>query len=353
MKQGKTILVAPLNWGLGHATRCIPIIDALLAENFKVIIASDGASLLLLQKEFPCVETLELPSYSISYSKKKIWFKLHLLLKIPKIKKALNREKDIINKWVSEKKIDGIISDNRFGVYHSKIPSVFISHQIQVLSGNTTKISTGIHQKLIKNFDECWVPDQEGKPNLTGKLGHIKNSELKLKYIGVLSRMKKQQIGNKYDFLILLSGPEPQRTLLETKLIEEFKASSKKILLVRGLIEKNKTKYCLNNIIIVNYLKKEALEKAINQSSCVIARSGYTTIMDLSVLEKKVFFIPTPGQYEQEYLAKRLTKKKIVPSCKEEDFTIEHLQEIPLFKGLKNNYTEPNFTKLFSLFKGK
>lgn len=120
-------MVAPLHWGLGHATRCIPIIDALLKQNFNVLLASDGAALMLLEKEFPTLEAIELPSYNISYPKNQYFFKWKMLLKLPKIQKIIASERKMIEELVSENKIQGIISDNRFGVRSEKIPSVFIT----------------------------------------------------------------------------------------------------------------------------------------------------------------------------------------------------------------------------------
>ena len=349
----KTILVAPLHWGLGHATRCIPIINALLDHNFNVIIASDGGALLLLQKEFPLLKTIELPSYQIEYPKKGKNFKINLLLKLPAIRKAISKEKKIIEELVNNNSLDGIISDNRFGVHHENIPSVFITHQIKVLSGSTTFISSKIHHNIIKKFDECWVPDIEGKLNLSGKIGHIKNTPFKVKYIGVLSRMKKLNLPKVYDILILLSGPEPQRTLLEVQLLEVFKDSKYKVLMVRGVVENNQTKYKLNNIKIVNFMATSELEKTINESNLVISRSGYTTIMDLTVLEKKAFLIPTPGQFEQEYLAKRLKKLGLVASCKQDNFTLKKVKKVKEYIGLNEIENRTDFKELFSLFEGK
>ena len=353
MNPKKTILVAPLHWGLGHATRCIPIINALLNHNFNVIIASDGSALLLLQKEFPLLKSIELPSYQIEYPKKGKYFKIQLLLKFPVIQKAISEERKYIRKLVDQNRIDGIISDNRFGVYHNNIPSVFITHQIKVLSGKTTFISSKIHHNIITKFDECWVPDIEGTLSLTGEIGHLESAPFKIKYIGVLSRMKKLNRPKVYDILILLSGPEPQRTLLEVQLLEIFKESELKILVVRGVVENIQTNYSLKNIKVVNYMKTVELEHALNESSLIISRSGYTTIMDLTRLEKNAFFIPTPGQYEQEYLAKRLKELSMVASCKQEEFTIDKIKNTAQYKGLKEIKSTPNFHELFSLFEGK
>ena len=216
-----SILVAPLNWGLGHATRCIPIIKALLEHNYKPIIASDGNALALLKIEFPDLEILELPSYQIEYAKNGKNLKWQLLKNSLKTIKAIQQEKKLVNSWIKKHKIDGIISDNRFGVFSNKIPSVYLTHQLNVLSGNTTWITSKLHQNIIKKYTECWVPDIETTPNLTGELGHLEKTNLNIKYIGPLSRFHKKETDKKFDLMIILSGPEPQRGILERKLKTE------------------------------------------------------------------------------------------------------------------------------------
>ena len=350
MSMKKRILVAPLNWGLGHATRCIPIINALLKHDFWPVIASDGAALTLLKKEFPELECLELPGYNISYSKKAKNLKLKLLKDSPRFIKTIKAENKKVKQLINLYNISGVISDNRFGVYFENLPSVIITHQLQVLSGNTTWFSTAIHNKFIRKFNECWVPDIENKPSLSGKLGHVKTPVIETKYIGHISRFKKKESSIKYDLLVLLSGPEPQRTLLEKRLLKTLKVYNGSLLFVRGLIEDRISKEKIESIEIVNYLTSKELEKAINKSNLILCRSGYTTIMDLAKLEKKAFFIPTPGQFEQEYLAKRLKSLKIAPYCKQEDFTLEKLNEIEDYNGLTNFDHKIDYKKLFSLF---
>ncbi|CDF80898.1 glycosyltransferase 28 domain-containing protein [Formosa agariphila KMM 3901] len=346
----KRILIAPLNWGLGHATRCIPIINQLILHNYTPVIASDGIALALLKKEFPTVETIELPAYDVTYAKKGHFFKLKLLKDSPKLLKAIKAEKKATKHLVENYNIDGIISDNRLGVHSKNIPSVFITHQLQVLSGNTTWLSTKMHQRVIEKFNECWVPDHENEPSLSGKLGHMKGIEIPIKYLGPLSRFKRTQIEPLYDLMILLSGPEPQRTLLENQLLDAYKQSTKRILCVRGVIEETQSKITIGNITVYNFMAGQQLEDAINSSSMMLCRSGYTTVMDLSVLGKKAFFIPTPGQFEQEYLAKRLDELNLVPYCKQDDFSIDKLDHIQEYKGLDGLNTNANFKDLFKLF---
>lgn len=348
------ILIAPLNWGLGHATRCIPIIEALIKENFQPVIASDGDSLKLLQKEFPNLKSYKLPAYNIKYTKNGKNLKLKLLFNALQIFKAAKKEQKVVNDIIKKEGIIGLISDNRFGVFSKKIPSVYITHQIQVLSGFTTFITSKFHQKIIAKFDECWVPDYEGKINLAGKLSHISNKKLNIKYIDPISRFDNKILSfegmtnnKKYDLLILLSGPEPQRSILEEKLLKELKNYNKNTLFVRGVVS-DKEKINNNilikkeNIHIVNFMLQNELQKAINDSKIIIARSGYSTIMDLETLKAKAFFIPTPGQYEQEYLAKYLKNQNIAPYTNQDSFKIQMMLEVKNYDGFvyKNTVKE-------------
>lgn len=354
MKEGKKrILVAPLNWGLGHATRCIPIIKALLQEGFEPVIASDGVALTLLRKEFPTLSSIELPSYNVTYAKKGKNFKMKLLKDSPKVLKAVKEEKRATKQIIELQNIDGIISDNRLGVYSKKVPSVFITHQLNVLSGTTTWFSTKMHQKIIKKFDACWVPDTAGEINLSGLLGHTEAFDIPITYIGPLSRFEKKLVEPVNKVLVLISGPEPQRGLLVDKLLVEFRDYPGKVVLVKGLMEEEQTIQVMRNITVYNFMTSELLEKTINESELVISRSGYTTVMDLAKLNKKAFFIPTPGQFEQEYLAERLTELSLVPSCTQDEFSIDKLDVVKHFEGLKTFDYEVDYKKLFGLFKRK
>lgn len=346
----KTILVAPLNWGLGHATRCIPIIKALQENNYIPLIASDGIALELLQKEFPYVQTLKLPSYKIEYAKNGKNFKWKLLKNFPDMIKAIWKEEKKVRKWIKKYEIDGIISDNRLGVFSKKIPSVYLTHQLNVMTGNTTWFTSILHQHIIKKHNECWVPDLEGTLNLTGKLGHIENPDFNLKYIGPLSRMHKKEVPKLYDLMIVLSGPEPQRGLLEEKLKVEILDYKGNVVFIKGIIEKDQKQEQLRNVTYYNFMNSRQLEQTFNESEMVLCRSGYTTIMDLVKLEKNAFFIPTPGQYEQEYLAKKLQEEGLVPYTKQDDFRMENLREVENYKGLPLIETPIDWKSLFEVF---
>lgn len=335
----KKILVAPLNWGLGHATRCIPIINSLLENDFEPIIASDGAALLLLQKTFPNLKSFELPSYPITYSKNGFFFKAHLLFNFNKFIATYKAEQLSIDKIVKQEHLNGIISDNRFGCFNKAVKSVFITHQVNVLSGIFTSFTSKLHQLIIKKYDACWVPDDE-ENTYSGKLS--KSTSVKVKYVGLLSQFIEQKSTIRYDYLLLLSGPEPQRSLLEKHLLKTFKNTNKCVLLIQGKVENLQTESLENGVRIVNFMLKIDLQKAIAQSELIIARPGYSTIMDLAMMRKKAFFIPTPGQTEQIYLAQYLSQKQIAPFARQSKFKIEDLANVTDYKGFMKSIEQKN-----------
>ncbi|MFV8226376.1 glycosyltransferase [Christiangramia aquimixticola] len=348
------ILVAPLNWGLGHATRCIPIVKELEFAGFEPVIASDGEALKLLKKEFPHLIHLKLPSYKIRYTKKSRLLKWKLLAESFRIQKVIKAEQIQTEAIVREYEIQGIISDNRFGVRSNSLDKhVFITHQINVLSGRFTFLSSFLNRRYLKKFDQCWIPDMEGEDNLSGKLGHPRQLPENCKYIGVLSRLEKTESLKKYEYLILLSGPEPQRSILEKIMLKEFKNTTSEVIMVRGTFDGANLSVSNQNLRIENHLFGKALEKVMNEAEYIISRPGYTTLMDLAKLEKKAFFIPTPGQEEQNYLAQRSQDKKIAGFCQQKDFSLSQLQRIENYSGLQNLGFSNDFRNLFLFFKSE
>ncbi len=307
MGKHKKILFGVLNWGLGHATRSIPLIRQCLNQQQEVVIASDGEALKLLRKEFPQLEFEELPGYRIRYSKKPEFFTLKLLSQMPHILKTMRQERQITRRLVDKHQAGRIISDNRFGFRDERIKSVYITHQLRVLSGFTTPLTSYLHRLIYDKFDEIWVPDHEQTSNLSGKLGHLNYFNPKVKYIGVISRFQKRDLPEKYDILAILSGPEPQRSLLEEKLLKEMSRLDLKTSMVLGKVEARQSLKQINGIDVYNFLTAGELQNLINASGLIISRPGYTSVMDLVFLGKKVLWIPTPGQREQEYLARYLS----------------------------------------------
>lgn len=305
----RTILYAVLNWGLGHATRSIPIIQYLIDKGNHVIIASDGDALLLLQKEFPTLVFEEVSAYNVVYANNSTQFNVTLAKQIPKFIKAIQAEQKECIALCERYNIDVIISDNRYGFYHNKIPSAFICHQLHLLyEANILfeKIVNKSYQAYLKKFTQIWVPDFEDPNKISGKLSQLKWNNIK--FIGADSRFIKIDLPITHKVLVVLSGPEPQRTILEDKILEQLPEIEGMHLLIRGT-KKAKKLAKINNIEIIDFATSELLNQKIESSKIVVCRSGYTSVIDLLKLNKKALLIPTPGQVEQEYLAKNLTKK--------------------------------------------
>ena len=349
MKVRKRILVAPLDWGIGHATRCIPIIKALIEHKFEVIIAADNRPLHLLTTEFPNLEVIRFSGYNIKYSTY-IPMNLNMILQVPKILFGIRKEKKVLEKIIKDYNIDGIISDNRFGLSTKQVPCVFVTHQLQIQSPILINTIQSINYQYINKFNSCWIMDGE-KINLAGQLSKpdiLPNNSV---YIGPQSRFEYTDTEKKYDFLGIISGPEPQRTILEKELIESLKVRKEKSLIVLGKPEL-KTERQIGSLSIKSHLKANDLNKAMMQSELIICRPGYSTIMDLGKLGKKAIFIATPGQTEQEYLANYFLENNIAYSEKQNNFDLKlAIKESEKYKGINRliDY-ETNWEQLFSLF---
>lgn len=326
------ILVAPLDWGLGHATRCVPIIRELLAQNCAVLLAGEGKVKALLQQEFPQLPFVDLPGYRIEYASTGWGLAAKIVAQIPKLLSAIKEEHAWLEKVVEEEKIEVVISDNRYGLYSKKVRSVFLTHQLCIKA--PVKIAEDFLQNLnyryINQFDECWVPDEEGKNSLAGALSHpAKIPSIPTRYVGVLSRFNSDKgETDSGHLLILLSGPEPQRTLLEDQLLEELNDYTKPVVFVRGLPDTNEVLEANDNVTVFPHLPAAELEKRMNAATLVISRCGYSTVMDLAVLRKKSILIPTPGQTEQEYLAKHLMQMNFAFCAEQRKFRLKNALEL-------------------------
>lgn len=261
----------------------------------------------------------------MKYSRKKIFLPLKLFTQFPKIVYTIYSEHRWLQNAIEKYRITAVISDNRFGMYSNKVPCIYITHQLLIKTGNdfTEKIAQQIHSHFIKKYHQCWVPDFE-KNDLAGKLSHPEKLLKHTKYIGCLSRfVNYDTMTKKYDLLISISGPEPQRTIFEHKILKDLKKYNGSVLFIRGLPdEKNELTSEDNNVDIRNHLSADELNRAILQSEMIISRCGYTTVMDLVKLGKKAILIPTLGQTEQEYLATYLKEKKIFFTVDQTKFSL-------------------------------
>jgi len=306
----KKILIAPLDWGLGHTTRCIPLIGTLLREGHTVVLAADGVPAKMLQAQFPDLQCLPLKGYHIRYSHKAMLFMPKLWLQLPKIISRMVQEHQWLKRIQAYLQFDLIISDNRYGLYHSSCPSVIMTHQVQILTGMgafADRILRSWHRKMLERFDQCWIVDR-AKNGLSGILAHPASLPENASYIGPLSQLmrfpKPEQVPADH-CLVLLSGPEPMRGQLEQILWKQCVALSQyKFMFIAGNLTGKMPEDCPDHIQYHPYLGGAALLEALSTARVVICRSGYSTLMDLDWLRKPAILIPTPGQTEQIYLAR-------------------------------------------------
>jgi uncharacterized protein (TIGR00661 family) len=317
------ILVAVLDWGLGHASRCVPLVQALLERGHEVQLASSGPALALLQAEFPGIHSHALPSYGVLYPGKNLW--LNMAWQLPRIALRIWQEHQVIQGLHKQHQYDLVIADHRYGCFLRSTPSIFLSHQLHLPLPRWPVgwLVQAIHAAMIRNFKTCWVPDCPGEPNLAGKLAHPAFPQLPTYYIGPLTRMELQAETPIFQIGFILSGPEPQRSLFEKIIRREVqKSPDLRFLLVQGLAGINSASTQEGNLVIFPFLTTSDLQEKINQCEGIICRSGYSSLMDLAVLQKKVYLVPTPAQPEQAYLAKKLGDEAGIGWCEQADFEL-------------------------------
>lgn len=309
------ILVCPLDWGLGHATRCIPLINKYLEEGHEVIIASTGQSGKMLKIEFPTLLHVDFPSFDLKYSKTNNQT-LAMIKALPSIVSHYFKDHSLIKAMVKVYGIDLVISDNRFGLWGCGVKTMYMTHQLMIKMPRGLKFMEKpvhlLHKHIIKKYDRCLIPDSLDV-RLAGDLAHKYPLPENAEFIGICSRFKKEGRKTYCNVLILLSGPEPQRSMFEQEMIQRYKYQAGDIVLVRGLPEKKSKAGYIGRITVYNYLNGEELAEYIRGARHIICRSGYTTLMDLFVLGKLscASLYPTPGQTEQEYLAAYCSEKKL------------------------------------------
>jgi hypothetical protein len=322
------VLIAPLDWGLGHATRCIPLIRALEKAGHTVIPCAGGGGLRLLRAEFPHLTVEEVAGHAMRYTRRRALLPLWLLAQLPFFLIGAWREGRAATRLARRHKAGLVIADGRYGFRAAGVPSVFVTHQLEILppgpawlQGLLARPLRALNRRALRGFAEVWVPDFPGAPNLSGRLGHLQGGEdggPRVAYIRPLCRFRPEdrpwngpgsgaETAAGVDRLALVSGPEPQRSLFEQKLREALAKRPGTRVLVRGVPGEQGVKEgplregALN---VFDHLPGERLRELMAGARSVICRSGYTTVMELAGLAKRdVLFVPTPGQPEQEYLA--------------------------------------------------
>ena len=309
------ILVGALDWGLGHATRVVPVIHKLLNEGHHVIIGASHRQAMIYNEHFPAVQMEELPAVSPTFRKGQNQV-ASILFFLPRFLISIKKDKLIARKLVAKYKPDQIISDNRYGFRNKDTHNIIISHQVNLQVPKRVKIfrkfiQASIH-RFLNRFDECYIPDFEDEDNLSGILSHsLPKLNCKITYTGLLSRLQivqEDETTKKFpQLLVIISGPEQQRTFFENIIRQELVKTGNvpDYVVVRGLPGQDST----GNEHWLNHANASTLKAFIRNAKYIVCRSGYSTIMDLAVMGKTAMLVPTPGQTEQEYLAGYLQDK--------------------------------------------
>ncbi len=376
---GTRILLSPMEWGLGHASRCIPILNYLINNcQADLVVAANGPQAALIRAVFPTLSIVDIPAYSISYHKNRAGTFTRLAFSLPHLAQQIRAENRWLLEFARNHPLDAIISDNRYGLWHPKIPSYLITHQLGIKTPFGKSLDALVRNQLYKyigKFNACWVPDfKETELSLAGELSHPKHLPgIPVEYIGPLTRITpavknaiipelaslslpafqstitntsfqfrsdaiKEGHGTAIQLLVVLSGPEPQRSIFEELILNQWaQAPGQLLLLVRGLPEENSGtqsnfKKTNNNIsreavhipnaMAVNHLSPAALSQAIANANCILTRSGYSSIMDLLPHHSNCWMVPTPGQTEQEYLAHYLAGKGLIQTQEQHRFSL-------------------------------
>ena len=310
------ILLCPLDWGLGHATRCVPLVREMLAQGHECEIGCVGPQRQIFAEEFPGIQLHEAPAYGIRYPRHGWQMPFWLLREMPRLYDLIEKEQRWIEDLCARRGITHIISDNRFGCYSKKKPSVYITHQLRIAfpgpAGLCESLGEFWHGMRQRPYRAVWVPDFPEAPGLSGKLGHGARVPVPMRYLGPLSRFTAPALpppSPSVKVLALLSGPEPQRSFFEAQSRAALSGLPGSHVLVRGLPGAKVAPEPPSQLRVYNHLPGPELQALIQDSELVLCRSGYSTLMDLACLGARALLIPTPGQTEQAYLARMLASQ--------------------------------------------
>lgn len=298
----------------------------------------------MLKKNFPDLPQLLLPGYGITYSSSGGTFVLKLLSQIPKILRAIHRERKWLHDTQATHQFDLVISDNRYGLKIEGLKSVILTHQLQIMTGfgpGADSVMRRMHFRMLEKFDECWVVDTQENGGLAGALSHPRQLPANSHYIGQLSQLLAPVAPEQHNnsILILLSGPEPMRGILEEIMLQQAAlAIDYHFHIIAGNPSGRAPAHLPAHITHTAYANTQELAYALARARLVVCRSGYSTLMDLAMFEKKALLIPTPGQSEQEYLAMHLQTRGVALSKRQGEINLsKDIPEALGYKGFKRN----------------
>lgn len=345
------VLVAPLDWGLGHATRCAPIVQEFLDRGCEVELAVVKSNARILREMFPNVRQRLAPSYNIVYPKHGYNMGFWLLKNSVHLKAVMHAEHRYAEEMVRRHHYDILVSDNRFAFYSKNAISIYMTHQRRIAFPQAFRMFETVgemwHASVMAHFDEVWVPDLPDAPGYAGSLSHIAMSPRPLKFVGALSRFMlpgsevendasqnsdasranelSQKNLEKLGVVAVISGVEPARTQFEARLRFVLAQTLGRHVMILGKPTLGQKCWKEGNITFYSHLPSDEFAQVVRRAEWVVSRGGYSTVMDMAVLGAKCIFVPTPGQYEQVILARDLTAAGFACSVEEKLLTSETL----------------------------
>lgn len=344
----KNILIAPLEWGLGHAARMIPVAKRLSEMNNNVFIAAGESHLALFRAELQGLNYISFKGFSPGYSRLLPQY-LWMLFKLPVLLFYIISDHYRLKSIIKQYNIDIVISDNRFGLWNRKVRCIYITHMPRIPLPGFFRIleiaGVWFHMYIIKKYTLCFIPDLPGEINLSGRLSHGIRLPANVSYMGVISRFIDDYSPKPLKFtapynVVILSGPEPQRGILREKILRNLTSIDKLTIIFEGRPEYGSNSRRTGNIIFLNHLEASEMKAILRNSDLIISRSGYTTIMDLVCLGKSGLLIPTPGQTEQEYLAEYISSKKLFTCISQDQIESLRFEEISSTPDLEDIVAE-------------
>lgn len=309
---GKRILYGVYHWGLGHATRSLVLIRALIERGDRVtVLMAPGAGYRLLQSELgDACEFYPFRDTPAPFSRYPAIFYLRMTAAMPWVLAGYRREHRLTEKLVAERHLDCVVSDSRLGVWSAAVPSYCIFHSIHqrvpFFSRLTERIVERGQRDLLKGFTKVLIPDVVDRGGLSGWLGHdpvFDWGKDRLVYIGPLSSVPRMDVEQDLDVFFSVSGIEPQRGLLERLVLDSLPGLSGRIMVTLGR-PGDDARRDIAGATVYGYLDRQRQAEMLNRAKLVMTRSGYTTLMELAGIGRKALFVATPGQSEQEYLAR-------------------------------------------------
>ncbi|MCS6916751.1 MAG: glycosyltransferase [Chitinophagales bacterium] len=351
---GKKVLIVPLNWGLGHATRMTAVARMLEELGASVTVAASGSARRVMEKELPRLRYVSFSDFEMKYYRG-LPAVVSVLGQLMGWFRALHRDRRYFLQLLEKESFDLVISDNHFGCHTTKCPSIIVTHQLRILLPwylmPFRPLVVWINQRMINRFSECWVPDSSASGGLSGRLSHQVRLRIPLHYAGPLSRLQLcMDTNKKWHALLLLSGPEPMRTLFEQQLVKQSRQVAGRLLLVRGTRgTADEIRKESENLYVADFLSTRKLQEELCASRMVVCRSGYSTLMDLQRCNIPAVLIATPGQPEQVYLARRLRQMGICHAVPQKRLNLKKaLTEAEHYAGWKSLPAENDWMNLLS-----